>query len=103
MKLKILLCVLVVGLFSSCRLTKVYLNPVNAYNIDIASNSNSKFVFVGTIGLSKRPNILYSDMLSAAKTKFGENVTISNIRFQSIGGIFIRSAQEVMFDVYKSE
>ena len=103
MKSKILLFVLLGGLLSSCRITKQSLHPVNTYNIDIASNSNSQFVFIGTIGLANRPNVLYSDMLTAAKTKYGENVTISNIRIQSIGGIFIRSAQEVMFDVYKAE
>jgi hypothetical protein len=103
MKSKILLFVLLGGLLSSCRITKESLNPVNTYNIDIATNSNSKFVFVGTIGIANRPNVLYLDMLTAAKTKYGENVTISNIRFQKIGGFLIRPAQNVMFDVYKAD
>lgn len=103
MKFKILIIILLSGLISSCRVTKETLNPVNSYNIDIASNSNSKFEFVGTIGLSNHPNVLYSDMLIAAKAKYGENITISNIRFQKIGGFLIRNAQEVMFDVYKTD
>ena len=98
-----LLFVLLAALFASCSVTKETLNPVNTFNIDIASNSISKFVFVGTIGLSNRPNVLYSEMLTAAKSKYGDNITISNIRFQKTSGFLTRSAQDVMFDVYKAE
>lgn len=87
--------------FASCaRLTQESLHPVNGKHIDVASHSVSEFVFVGTLGLSGRPNVLYSDILKAAKTKYGEEVTLSNIRIQNIRHGF-RRHQELLVDVYK--
>ena len=73
---------------------------MNGKKIDIATHSVSEFVFVGTIGMSDRPNILYSDILAAAKAKYGEEITVSNLRFQNIRRGFTRR-QEVLVDVYR--
>jgi hypothetical protein len=91
----------VVLVVASCsRTTHEALHPVNGKKIDIATHSVSEFEFVGTIGMSGRPNILYSDILAAAKAKYGEEITVSNLRFQNIRRGFTRR-QEVLVDVYR--
>ena len=82
------------------RYTDASLHPVNGKQIDVASRSVSEFVFVGTIGISGKPNILYSDILKVAKEKYGEDITLSNMRIQNIRQGFTRR-QEVLVDVYK--
>jgi hypothetical protein len=94
-----LACTLVV-LASCSRTTHEALHPVNGKKIDIATHSASEFVFVGTIGMSGKPNVLYSDILAAAKAKYGEEITVSNLRFQNIRRGFSRR-QEVLVDVYR--
>ena len=85
---------------SCARYTDASLHPVNGKQIDVASRSVSEFVFVGTIGISGKPNILYSDILKVAKEKYGEDITLSNMRIQNIRQGFARR-QEVLVDVYK--
>lgn len=93
---------LLLTLFSaSCaRYTDESLHPVNGKHIDVASRSVSDFEFVGTLGLSGRPNVLYSELLKTAKAKYGEDITVSNIRIQNIRQ-GLRRRQEVLVDVYK--
>ena len=91
----------VVFLALSCaRQTHESLHPVNGKHIDIASRSVSEFEFLGTLGLSGSPNVLYSDLLGAAKTKYGEDITLSNLRIQNIRQGF-RRRQEVLVDIYR--
>jgi hypothetical protein len=90
----IVVLVLVAVLASCSRTTHEALHPVNGKKIDIATHSASEFVFVGTIGM------LYSDILAAAKAKYGEEITVYNLRFQNIRRGFSRR-QEVLVDVYR--
>jgi len=85
---------------SCARYTDASLHPVNGKQIDVASRSVSEFVFVGTLGISGKPNVLYSDLLKVAKEKYGEDITLSNMRIQNIRQGFTRR-QEVLVDVYK--
>mgnify|MGYP001466775315 CR=1 FL=1 len=85
---------------SCARYTDASLHPVNGKQIDVASRSVSEFVFVGTLGISGKPNVLYSDILKVAKDKYGEDITLSNMRIQNIRQGFSRR-QEVLVDVYK--
>jgi precorrin isomerase len=44
--------------------------------------------------------VLYSELLKTAKAKYGEDITVSNIRIQNIRQ-GLRRRQEVLVDVYK--
>jgi len=81
---------------SSCKSTVVFLDKVNSDKIDIASNSDTKFEFLTSMTLSKNTAFTYSEILTAAKTQYGIQVTITNIRFMKYKGI-----REVIFDVYQ--
>jgi hypothetical protein len=88
--------------FTACR--QVYNTVVNEEHGTYGVHTVSKFEYLGTMGLVNSPNVLFSDMIKAAKEKHGEGVTISNIRsrtnFKSFFGLTFGFQEEVLFDVY---
>ena len=70
-------------------------------------NSITKFKYKGTLALASlnNKNILFSEMLTLAKTTYGSNVTINNIRTQNnyrkFIGFNLPNKQQVIFDVYE--
>jgi hypothetical protein len=64
----------------------------------------SKLEFRGTLAISGKPNVLFSDILTLARSKFGSEVSISNVRsrvnYKKIFGLSYAFEEEVLFDVY---
>ena len=90
---------------TSCR--QVYNTVVQEEHGTYGIQTVSQFEYLGTLGLSNRPNVLFADMMSKAREKYGDNVTITNIRartnFQSFFGLTFGYQEEVLFDVYKKK
>ena len=88
----------------SCR--QVSSTVIYSVEDNIGINCVTKFEFLGTIGISNRPNVLFSDMMKAAKAKFGGDVTITNIRsrhnWKALASLQYGHEEEVLFDVYRS-
>jgi hypothetical protein len=87
---------------SSCR--QVYNTVVNEEHGTYGVHTITKFEYLGTMGLIQSPNVLFADMVKAAKEKYGEGITITNIRsrinYQSFFGLTFGFQEEVLFDVY---
>jgi len=91
-----------VAVLSSCR--QVYNSVVNEEHGTYGIQTVTKFEYLGTMGVSNKPNVLFADMLGKAREKYGENISITNIRsrtnYKSFFGITFGFEEEVLFDVY---
>jgi hypothetical protein len=94
--------VLALFMFSSCRQVQNAILPeTNIYNLKTVS----ELEYIGTMGVAGSPNVLFTEMMSKAREKYGETVTIHNVRFRtnykSLFGMKYSFQEEVLFDVYK--
>jgi len=104
MKIKsILVFATAVVLLSSCR--HVHSSTLSSVEDNYGINQETKFEYLGTMGLAMAPNVLFADMLKAAREKHGADVSITNIRsrvnYKSFVGLKFGFQEEVLFDVYK--
>lgn len=90
---------------ASCR--QVYSTTVSSVQDNYGNNQETKFEYLGTMGLAMSPNVLFADMLKAAREKYGQDVSITNIRsrvnYKSFVGLKFGYQEEVLFDVYKKK
>jgi hypothetical protein len=90
--------------FVACR--QVSSTTIYSVEDNIGINCVTKFEFLGTIGISNKPNVLFSDMMKAAKSKYGGEITITNIRsrhnWKALASLQYGHEEEVLFDVYRS-
>lgn len=88
--------------FTSCR--HVYNTVVNEEHGTYGIQTVTKFEYLGTMGVSNAPNVLFAEMMGKAREKYGEGVTITNIRsrtnYKSFFGLTFGYQEEVLFDVY---
>jgi hypothetical protein len=89
-------------LLSSCRqVHNAILPETNIYNLKTVS----ELEYIGTMGVSGSPNVLFAEMMTKAREKYGETVTIHNVRFRtnykSLFGMKYSFQEEVLFDVYQ--
>ncbi len=106
MKIKsILLFASAVMLLSSCR--QIQSSTISSVQDNYGINQETKFEYLGTMGLAMSPNVLFADMLKAAREKHGADVSITNIRSRvnnkSFVGLKFGFQEEVLFDVYKKK
>jgi len=106
MKIKVFLVLAsAVMLLSSCR--HVYSSSLSSVADNYGINQETKFEYLGTMGLAMSPNVLFTDMLKAAREKHGADVSITNIRsrmnYKSFVGLRFGFQEEVLFDVYKKK
>lgn len=91
--------------FTSCR--QVYNSVVLEEHGTYGIQTVSQFEYLGTMGVSNTPNVLFAEMMGKAREKYGEGVTITNIRsrtnFKSFVGLKFGFQEEVLFDVYKKK
>ena len=89
--------------FTSCR--HVSSSVIYSEDRHLGVKCVSEFEFLGTIGISNKPNVLFADMMKAAKSKYGNDVTIKNIRSRQNWKSFLifsfARQEEVLFDVFK--
>jgi hypothetical protein len=94
-----------VAALSSCR--QVYNTVVKEEHGTYGIQTVSQFEYLGTMGVSNAPNVLFAEMMGKAREKYGEGVTISNIRsrvnYKSFVGLKFGFQEEVLFDVYKKK
>jgi hypothetical protein len=94
-----------VAVLSSCR--QVYNTVVKEEHGTYGIQTVSQFEYLGTMGVSNTPNVLFAEMMGKAREKYGEGVTISNIRsrvnYKSFVGLKFGFQEEVLFDVYKKK
>lgn len=87
---------------SACR--QVYNTVIQEEHKTYGIQTVTKFEYLGTLGVSNRPNVLFAEMMGKAREKYGEGVTITNIRsrtnYQSFFGLKFGYQEEVLFDVY---
>jgi hypothetical protein len=92
-------------LLSSCR--QVYSTTMSSVQDNYGINQETKFEYLGTMGLAKAPIVLFADMINVAIEKYGQDISITNIRsrmnYQSFFGLKFGFQEEVMFDVYKKK
>jgi hypothetical protein len=106
MKIKsILFFASAVMLLSSCR--QIHSSTISSVQDNYGINQETKFEYLGTMGLAMSPNVLFADMLKAAREKYGSDVSITNIRSRvnnkSFVGLKFGFQEEVLFDVYKKK
>ncbi len=69
-----------------------------------SSMCDTKVEFKGTLAISGRPNVLFADMLELARSKYGQEISISNVRsrvnYKNFFGLKFEFQEEVLFDVY---
>ena len=91
--------------FTSCR--QVYNSVVKEEHGTYGIQTVSEFEYLGTMGVSNTPNVLFAEMMGKAREKYGEGVTITNIRsrtnYKSFVGLTFGYQEEVLFDVYKKK
>lgn len=91
--------------FTSCR--QVYNTVVQEEHGTYGIQTVSQFEYLGTMGVSNTPNVLFAEMMGKAREKYGEGVTITNIRsrtnYKSFVGLKFGFQEEVLFDVYKKK
>lgn len=99
------LVVLSVFIFTSCR--QVYNTVVQEEHGTYGIQTVTQFEYLGTMGVSNTPNVLFAEMMGKAREKYGEGVTITNIRsrtnYKSFVGLKFGYQEEVLFDVYKKK
>jgi hypothetical protein len=99
------LIIMAVAALSSCR--QVYNTVVKEEHGTYGIQTVSQFEYLGTMGVSNTPNVLFAEMMGKAREKYGEGVTISNIRsrvnYKSFAGLKFGFQEEVLFDVYKKK
>ena len=92
-------------LLTSCR--HVYSSTLSSVEDNYGINQVNKFEYLGTMGLSMTPNVLFTDMLKAASEMHGQDISITNIRsrvnYESFFGLKFGFQEEVLFDVYKKK
>ena len=106
MKIKsILVFASAVLLLSSCR--QIHSSTLSSVQDNYGINQVTKFEYLGTMGLSMAPNVLFNDMIKSAREKYGQDITITNIRsrlnYKSFVGLKFGFEEEVLFDVYKKK
>ena len=106
MKIKAILAVVsAIFLLSSCR--NIYSSTLSSVEDNYGINQETKFEYLGTMGLSMVPNVLFNDMIKSARERYGQDITITNIRsrvnYKSFLGLKFSFEEEVLFDVYKKK
>jgi hypothetical protein len=92
-------------LLSSCR--NIYSSTLSSVEDNYGINQETKFEYLGTIGLANSPNVLFTDMLRTGRDKYGQDISITNIRsrvnYKSFIGLKFGFQEEVLFDVYRKK
>ena len=90
---------------TSCR--QVYNTVVQEEHGTYGIQTVTQFEYLGTMGVSNTPNVLFAEMMGKAREKYGDGVTITNIRsrvnYKSFVGLKFGFQEEVLFDVYKKK